>query len=129
MARLPHRCVMISVCLAGTLLLLPLCWGFDEDHYDYDSTQIPEYDYNSTFDVMFFSNASHEDLEKFLMGGGTDSGEETSFTETETETDGSVHEQKPTEPTIIFRNQASQSAPVCFLLTLVLLVHQLLRLL
>lgn len=39
------------------------------------------------------------------MGGGTDSGEETSFTETETETDGSVHEQKPTEPTIIFRNQ------------------------
>ncbi len=27
MARLPHRCVMISVCLAGALLLLPLCLG------------------------------------------------------------------------------------------------------
>ncbi|XP_067268064.1 uncharacterized protein si:ch211-191i18.2 [Chanodichthys erythropterus] len=123
MARLPHRCVMISVCLAGTLLLLPLCWG-GEDYYDYDYTQTPDYD-NSTFG--FFSNVSHEVIEKILMEGGIDSGGETSFTETETETDGSVHEQKPTEPTI--RNQASRSAPVCVLLTSVLLVHQLLRLL
>ncbi|XP_048057580.1 uncharacterized protein si:ch211-191i18.2 [Megalobrama amblycephala] len=120
MARLPHRCVMISVCLAGTLLLLPLCWG-GEYHYDYDSTQTPDYDdYNSTFG--FYSNVSHEVIEKILMDGGIDSGGET-----ETETDGSVHEQKPTEPTI--RNQASRSSPVCFLLTSVLLVHQLLRLL
>ncbi|KAK7125077.1 hypothetical protein R3I94_019206 [Phoxinus phoxinus] len=128
MARLPQRCVMISVCLAGTLLLLPLCWGVEEDQYnfDYDSTHTPEYDYNSTFGFLFFSNASSDDLEKFLMGGGTDAGEETHFTET----DGSVYEEKPTAPTVIFRNQASRSSPVCFLLTLVLLVHhQLLRLL
>ncbi|CAM4631394.1 unnamed protein product [Leuciscus chuanchicus] len=123
MARLPQRCVMISVCLAGTLLLLPLCWGLEDDqyNYDYDSTHTPEYDYNSTFG--FFSNASSDVLEKFLMGGETDAGEETNFTET----DGSVYEQKPTAPTVN-KNQASRSTPVCSLLTLVL-VHQLLRLL
>ncbi|XP_073678378.1 uncharacterized protein [Garra rufa] len=129
MARLPHRCVMISVCLAGALLLLPLCLGVEDDQYnfDYDSTQTPEYDYNSTFDFSFFSNASSEDLERFLMGGGTDSA--TSFTETEKETDGGAHEEKPTEPTIFVMSQASQSTPLCSLLTLVLMVHQLLRLL
>ncbi|KAL1256054.1 hypothetical protein QQF64_014115 [Cirrhinus molitorella] len=113
MARLPHRCVMISVCLAGALLLLPLCLGVEDDEYnfDYDSTQSPEYDYNSTFDISFFSNASSEELEKFLMGGGTDSGRETSFTETETEkeTDGGPHEEQPTEPTIFVMDQASQT--------------------
>ncbi|XP_067281701.1 uncharacterized protein si:ch211-191i18.2 [Pseudorasbora parva] len=129
MARLPHRCVMISVCLAGTLLLLPLCSGVDEDQYNFDYeeyTHTPEYDYNSTFDFTFFSNASSDDLEKFLMGV-TESGKKTSFTET----DGSVHEKKSTTPTapITESNQASRSTPVCFLLTLVVLVHQLLRLL
>ncbi|XP_050993671.1 uncharacterized protein si:ch211-191i18.2 [Labeo rohita] len=135
MARLPHRCVMISVCLAGALLLLPLCLGVEDYQYniDYDSTQTPEYDYNSTFDFSFFSNASSEELEKFFMGEGTDSGRETSFKETETErekeTDGGAHEEKPTEPTTFVMNQASQSTPLCSLLTLVLMLHQLLRLL
>ncbi|XP_077052060.1 uncharacterized protein LOC143702285 isoform X2 [Siphateles boraxobius] len=101
--------------------------GVEDDQYnfDYDSTHTPEYDYNSTFGFLFFSNASSDVLEKFLMGGGTDAGEETTFTET----DGSVHEKKPTAPTIFFGNQASRSTPVCFLLTSVLLVHQLIRLL
>ncbi|KAG1946930.1 hypothetical protein F2P79_012951, partial [Pimephales promelas] len=62
-------------------------------------------------------NASSDDLEKFLMGQGTDAGEETSFTET----DGSVYETKPTAPTVNDRNQASRSTPVCFLLTWVVL--------
>lgn len=35
------------------------------------------------------------------MGGETDAGEETYFTET----DGSVYEQKPTTPTVFNRNQ------------------------
>uniref|UniRef100_A0A671NYH4 Si:ch211-191i18.2 n=1 Tax=Sinocyclocheilus anshuiensis TaxID=1608454 RepID=A0A671NYH4_9TELE len=122
---------MISVCLAGALLLLPLCFGVEDNQYnfDYDSTQTPEYEYNSTFEYSFFSNASSEELEKFLMGEGMDSGGETSFTEIKKETDGGVHEEKPTEPTIFDKDQASQSTPVCSLLTLVLMVHQLLRLL
>ncbi|XDV34883.1 hypothetical protein PO909_004981 [Leuciscus waleckii] len=84
-----------------TLLLFngkqcPLWFGLEDDqfNYDYDSTHTPEYDYNSTFG--FFSNASSDVLEKFLMGGETDAGEETNFTQT----DGSVYEQKPTAPTV-----------------------------
>ncbi|XP_058608626.1 uncharacterized protein si:ch211-191i18.2 [Onychostoma macrolepis] len=128
MARLPHRCVMISVCLAGALLLLPLCLGVEDDQYnfDYDSTQIPEYDYNSTFEYSFFSNASSEELDKFLMGRETETQTET---EAEKETVGGVHEEKPTEPTIFDTDQASQSTPLCSILTLVLMVHLLLRLL
>lgn len=118
MARLPHHCVMISVCLAGALLLLPLCLGVEEDQYnsDYDTTPTPEYDYNSTFEFWFFSNVSSEELEKYLMENGT-------------ETETFEGEEEPTEPTIFDTDQASQSTPLCSLLTLVLMVHPLLRLL
>uniref|UniRef100_A0A672JVE6 Si:ch211-191i18.2 n=1 Tax=Sinocyclocheilus grahami TaxID=75366 RepID=A0A672JVE6_SINGR len=77
----------------------------DQYNFDYDSTQTPEYDYNSTFEYSFFSNASSEELDKFLMGEGMDSGGETSFTEIKKETDGGVHEEKPTEPTIFDKDQ------------------------
>ncbi|TRZ01253.1 hypothetical protein DNTS_008039, partial [Danionella cerebrum] len=68
----------------------------DVQYHDYDSTQSPEYDYNSTFDFSFYSNASSEELELFLMGGGTgtDSGGETSFTETNIKADGNVNSEK-----------------------------------
>uniref|UniRef100_A0A8C1ZRL9 Uncharacterized protein n=1 Tax=Cyprinus carpio TaxID=7962 RepID=A0A8C1ZRL9_CYPCA len=102
MARLPHRCVMISVCLAGALLLLPLCLGVEDDQYnlDYESTGTPEYDYNSTIEFSFFINASSEDLEKFLMGRETET-----ETKGEKETVGGGHEEKPTEPTIFDTDQ------------------------
>ncbi|XP_059412357.1 uncharacterized protein si:ch211-191i18.2 [Carassius carassius] len=124
MARLPHHCVMISVCLAGALLVLPLCLGVEEDQYnfDYDTTQTPEYDYNSTFEFSFFSNVSSEELEKYLMENGTE-------TESEAEKETFGDEEKPTEATICDTDQASQSTPLCSLLTLVLMVHPLLRLL
>uniref|UniRef100_A0A671QXK6 Si:ch211-191i18.2 n=1 Tax=Sinocyclocheilus anshuiensis TaxID=1608454 RepID=A0A671QXK6_9TELE len=92
--------------------------------FDYDSTQTSEYDYNSTFEFSFFSNASSEELEMFLKGRETET-----ETEAEKETVGGVHEEKPTEPTIFDTDQASQSTPLCSLLTLVLIVHPLLRLL
>ncbi|XP_057209942.1 uncharacterized protein si:ch211-191i18.2 [Triplophysa rosa] len=121
MARIPHPCATISACLAGALLLLPLCLG---DHYefDYDSS---EYSDNSTIAYSFFSNGSTEELEKFLLGGGTDTGGDTSVTET----DESVREVKPTETTFSVMNRASRSTPVYLLLTLVMMVYQLLRLL
>ncbi|KTG45963.1 hypothetical protein cypCar_00029095 [Cyprinus carpio] len=105
MARLPHRCVMISVCLAGALLLLPLCLGVEDDQYnlDYESTGTPEYDYNSTIEFSFFINASSEDLEKFLMGRETET-----ETKGEKETVGGGHEEKPTEPTIFDTDQKSR---------------------
>ncbi|XP_056336518.1 uncharacterized protein si:ch211-191i18.2 [Danio aesculapii] len=123
MARRAERCVMISVCL---LLLLPLCWGVEPDHeYLYEFTDAP--DYNSTFEYSFFSNVSREDLERFLNGEELDTVGETNFTESET--DGRVHQEKPTEPPVMFESQASRSSPVCLLLQLVVMVHHLLRLL
>ncbi|NP_001038506.1 uncharacterized protein isoform X1 [Danio rerio] len=124
MARRAERCVMISVCL----LLLPLCWGVEPDHeYEYEFTDTPEFDYNTTFEYSFFSNVSSEDLEKFLKGEELYTEGETSFTESET--DGRVHQEKPTEPPVMFESQASRSSPACLLLTLVVMVHHLLRLL
>ncbi|XP_056597539.1 uncharacterized protein si:ch211-191i18.2 [Triplophysa dalaica] len=119
MARIPHPCVTISACLAGALLLLPLCLGYQYE-FDYDS---PEYSDNSSIEYSFFSNGSTEELEKFILGGGTDTGGDTSVTEK----DESVREVKPTETTIL--NQASRLTPVYLLLTLVMMVYQLLRLL
>uniref|UniRef100_A0A9J7ZV04 Cocaine- and amphetamine-regulated transcript 4 n=1 Tax=Cyprinus carpio carpio TaxID=630221 RepID=A0A9J7ZV04_CYPCA len=100
--------------------------GVEDDQYnlDYESTGTPEYDYNSTIEFSFFINASSEDLEKFLMGRETET-----ETKGEKETVGGGHEEKPTEPTIFDTDQASQSTPLCSLLTLVLMVHPLLRLL
>ncbi|XP_065147436.1 uncharacterized protein [Paramisgurnus dabryanus] len=124
MARIPHRCVTISACLAGALLLLPLCWGVEDEEYDYDSTQFP--DYNETFEFSFFSNASREELEnitRLLFGVETDTGEDSS----KRETDENVLKEKPTKPTVPM-NQASRSAPVRFI-TLLMMVYQLLRLL
>lgn len=48
-------------------------------------------------------NGSTEELEKLLMGGGTDSEEDTSVTEK----DESVRVEKPTETTISVMNQVS----------------------
>nr|XP_055076713.1 uncharacterized protein si:ch211-191i18.2 [Misgurnus anguillicaudatus] len=125
MARIPHRCVTISACLAGALLLLPLCWGVEDEEYDfdYDSTQSP--DYNSTILYSFFSNASREELENItrLLLEGTETEEDSS----KRETDENVPKEKPTKPTVPM-NQASRSAPVYFI-TLFMMVYQLLRLL
>lgn len=57
--------------------------------------------------MVFFTvstgNGSTEELEKFLMGGGTDTGGDTSVTDK----DESVREVKPTESTISVMNQVS----------------------
>uniref|UniRef100_A0A8C1UMG4 Si:ch211-191i18.2 n=1 Tax=Cyprinus carpio TaxID=7962 RepID=A0A8C1UMG4_CYPCA len=109
MAKLPHLCVMISLCLSGALLLLPLCLGVEDDqYYDYDS--------NSTYEYSFFSNVSSKEQENFFMGEGMASGGETSFTEIKKETDGGVHEEKPTEPTIFDTNQVFLD-PLLYFLT------------
>ncbi|KAG7225225.1 hypothetical protein INR49_014615 [Caranx melampygus] len=54
----------LSVYLSGAsvILLLTVCQA-----QEYDYTPAPDYesDYNATFDYSFFSNTSHEDLEKF----------------------------------------------------------------
>ncbi|XP_053469168.1 uncharacterized protein si:ch211-191i18.2 isoform X2 [Ictalurus furcatus] len=66
MLRLLHHC-LIAVCLAGSLMLLPLCCGgLKISEYEYDSTPLPDYDYNATFDYSFFSNSSNEALEYFI---------------------------------------------------------------
>ncbi|XP_076864985.1 uncharacterized protein LOC143516927 [Brachyhypopomus gauderio] len=108
MARLPHH-FLITLCLAGSLLLLPLyCAGLDViPVQDYDSTPSPEYDYNATFDYIFFSNGSSDDLEKFLRAGGTD--------EASTETD-----VQSTVSTIGTAGQASRTVYPSVLLTLAL---------
>ncbi|KAK3532328.1 hypothetical protein QTP86_016015, partial [Hemibagrus guttatus] len=33
---------------------------------EYDSTPLPDYDYNATFDYTFFSNSSTDELERFF---------------------------------------------------------------
>ncbi|KAA0710384.1 hypothetical protein E1301_Tti012483 [Triplophysa tibetana] len=99
MARIPHPCVTISACLAGALLLLPLCLGYQYE-YDYDS---PEYSDNSSIEYSFFSNGSTEELENFVFGGETAAGGDTSVTEK----DESVREVKPTETIIL--NEKSQT--------------------
>ncbi|XP_017310635.1 uncharacterized protein si:ch211-191i18.2 isoform X2 [Ictalurus punctatus] len=66
MLRLLHHCLIV-VCLAGSLMLLPLCCGgLKTLEYEYDSTPVPDYDYNATFDYSFFSNSSNEALEYFI---------------------------------------------------------------
>ncbi|XP_066531782.1 uncharacterized protein si:ch211-191i18.2 [Hoplias malabaricus] len=119
MPRLPHHC-LIAVCLAGSLLLLPLYCAGEEDlsSSEYYSTSSPEYDYNSTFEISFFSNASAEDLERFLSGPDT--------TEEETETDTSLITDT-TFPTFSPKGQASRTVHCSFLLTVVLTAHQFLR--
>ncbi len=56
---------------------------------------------------MSLGNASSEELEKFLMG---------SETETETETVGGVHEEKPTKPTIFDTDQVFLEALLLYFL-------------
>ncbi|KAL7830429.1 hypothetical protein SRHO_G00315560 [Serrasalmus rhombeus] len=118
MPRLPHHC-LIAVCLAGSVLLLPLCCvGQDASpQYDYDSTPSPDYDYNATFEYSLYSNGSSEDLEKLLEGKSID-GEET-------ETDISPTNAESTAPTT--KAQASRTVYPSLLLTVVLTAHQILR--
>ncbi|XP_035385267.1 uncharacterized protein si:ch211-191i18.2 [Electrophorus electricus] len=120
MPRLPHHCV-IAVCMAGSLLLLPLyCACLDVlPTYEYDSTPSPEYDYNATFDYVFYSNGSSEDLEKVLMGGGT----------YESETDISPTDAVSPMSTSLITDQATRAVYPNVLLTLVLTARHLLRLL
>ncbi len=54
---------------------------------------------------MSLGNASSEELEKFLMGR-----------ETETETVGGVHEEKPTEPTVFYTDQVFLEALLLYFL-------------
>ncbi|XP_046875853.1 uncharacterized protein si:ch211-191i18.2 [Hypomesus transpacificus] len=54
----------LLLCLANALLLLPLCYG--EEDQDYDMTTQDYGDYNATFDYSFYSNSSNEELDKFL---------------------------------------------------------------
>uniref|UniRef100_A0A8K9WQ94 Uncharacterized protein n=1 Tax=Oncorhynchus mykiss TaxID=8022 RepID=A0A8K9WQ94_ONCMY len=64
--------------------------------YTVDTT--PDYDYNATFEYIFFSNASTEDLDKFLRASeeefyeGEDMGveEDTTFSTTMSTTDSSI---------------------------------------
>ncbi len=56
---------------------------------------------------MSLGNASSEELEKFLMGRET---------ETETETVGGVHEEKPTEPTVFYTDQVFLEALLLYFL-------------
>ncbi|KAL2080303.1 hypothetical protein ACEWY4_024096 [Coilia grayii] len=73
MTRLPH----LTVCLLGALLLMPFCRAEKENDFkEYDTTLNPDYDdYNATFEYIFFSNSSSEDLERFIKeteeGGGS----------------------------------------------------------
>uniref|UniRef100_A0A8C7FP41 Si:ch211-191i18.2 n=1 Tax=Oncorhynchus kisutch TaxID=8019 RepID=A0A8C7FP41_ONCKI len=118
MHRLTHY-RLLFLCLTG-VLLLPLCCGQTVyDDYD-DTTQTPDYDYNATFEYIFFSNASTEDLDKFLRASeeefyeGEDMVEEedTTFSTTMSTTDSSIA-------------KGSRTAPPCLLLALALTVHQL----
>ncbi|XP_036422400.1 uncharacterized protein si:ch211-191i18.2 [Colossoma macropomum] len=120
MPRLPHHC-LIAVCLAGSLLLLPLCCvGQDAfPQYDYDSTTSPEYDYNATFEYSFYSNGSSEDLEKFLEGKDVD--------DEETETDISLTNPDSTTSTTLTKAQASRTVYPSLLLTVVLTAHLILQ--
>ncbi|XP_072530955.1 uncharacterized protein [Salminus brasiliensis] len=121
MPRLPHYC-LIAVCLAGSLLLRPLCCaGPDEMVYDYDSTPLPEYDYNATFEYSFFSNGSNEELEDFFKE--KEIGDDDAVTET------SLTDPEPTVFTTLGKNQASRTVYSSLLLTVVLIAHQMLRLL
>uniref|UniRef100_A0A3B1JJM4 Si:ch211-191i18.2 n=2 Tax=Astyanax mexicanus TaxID=7994 RepID=A0A3B1JJM4_ASTMX len=118
MPRLPHYC-LIAVCLAGYMLLHPhCCAGQDDTIYDYDSTPLPEYDYNATFEYTFYSNGSSEDLEKFFNENKID--DEDAVTETNDE------DQEPTAPSTS-QNQASRTVYPSLLLTVVLTAHQMYR--
>eukprot|EP00063_Salmo_salar_P022255 XP_013997090.1 PREDICTED: uncharacterized protein LOC106569899 [Salmo salar] len=119
MHRLTHY-RLLFVCLTGVLLLLPLCCG-QTVYYDYgDATPTPDYDYNATFEYVFFSNASTEDLDKFLRASEEEfyEGEEedTTFSTTMSTT------MSTTDSSIA---KGSRTAPPCLLLALGLTVHQL----
>ncbi|XP_070702006.1 uncharacterized protein [Pempheris klunzingeri] len=53
----------LSVSLTGASLILLLTAASEAQYFD--ATQLPDYDYNATFDYSFYSNASSEDLDKF----------------------------------------------------------------
>ncbi|KAJ8273719.1 hypothetical protein GJAV_G00104750 [Gymnothorax javanicus] len=68
---------LLPVCVIGVLLLhySPAQEAEFEDYDDYyrnGITEKPDYDYNVTYDYIFFSNTSGgtQDLEKYLRGGG-----------------------------------------------------------
>ncbi|KAB5530899.1 hypothetical protein PHYPO_G00134660 [Pangasianodon hypophthalmus] len=117
MLRLLHHC-LLAVCLAGSLMLLPLCCaGFKLiSEYEYDSTPLPDYDYNATFDYTFFSNSSTEDLEIFFREKESEDGLDISPTDTESTVS--------TYPSKAFRTVYPS-----LVLVLILAAHQLLRLL
>ncbi|XP_060798061.1 uncharacterized protein si:ch211-191i18.2 [Neoarius graeffei] len=120
MLRLLHHC-LIAVCLAGSLMLLPLCCAEDAiifDH-DYNSTPLPDYDYNATFDYTLFSNGSLEDLEWLLREKDYEDekpGLDTSHTD-------------PQSTVSTSTNKAFRTVYPSSLLMLILAAHQLLRLL
>ncbi|XP_047663581.1 uncharacterized protein si:ch211-191i18.2 [Tachysurus fulvidraco] len=119
MLRLLHQC-LIAVSLAGTLMLLPRCCAAIVDiqlEPEYDSTPLPDYDYNATFDYSFFSNSSTEELEIFLK-------------EKETETDNSDLDITDLLSTVSTdSNEAFRTVYSSLLLMLILAAHQLLGLL
>ncbi|MCJ8746310.1 hypothetical protein PDJAM_G00140230 [Pangasius djambal] len=120
MLRLLHHC-LLAVCLAGSLMLLPLCCAGVKltPEYEYDSTPLPDYDYNATFDYTFFSNSSSEDLEFF-------------FREKESEDEKGGLDISPTDPestVSTYPSKAFRSVYPSLLLVLILSAHQLLRLL
>ncbi|KAG7317079.1 hypothetical protein KOW79_019377 [Hemibagrus wyckioides] len=118
MLRLLHHC-LIAVCLAGSLMLLPLfCAGieFIQLDRDYDSTPSPDYDYNATFDYTFFSNSSTDELEMFLK-------------ERESEDEDGILDITDPMSTVSSVSEAFRTVYSSLLLMLILAAHQLLRLL
>ncbi|KAF4073926.1 hypothetical protein AMELA_G00248830 [Ameiurus melas] len=117
MLRLLHH-YLIAVCLAGSLVLLPLCCGgIHNSDYEYDSTPLPDYDYNATFDYSFFSNSSNEALEYFIR-------------EKESEDEnGGLDIWQTDEEVTTQENKAFRTVYPSSLLILILAAHQLLRLL
>ncbi|KAK2836472.1 hypothetical protein Q7C36_014341 [Tachysurus vachellii] len=119
MLRLLHHC-LIAVSLAGSLMLLPLCCADIEViqlETEYDSTPLPDYDYNATFDYSFYSNSSTEELERF-------------FKEKETEADNrGLDITDPPSTVSTVSNEAFKTVYSSLLLMLILAAHQLLRLL
>ncbi|TSK31395.1 hypothetical protein Baya_3505 [Bagarius yarrelli] len=121
MLRLLYQC-LIAVCLAGSLMLLPVCCAgvkITQLEPDYESTASPDYDYNATFDYSFFSNGSTEDLEMFLLNN-----------ESEEENGGfDITETNPMATKSTVADEAFRTVYSSLLLMLILAAHQLLRLL
>ncbi|XP_063042160.1 uncharacterized protein si:ch211-191i18.2 [Engraulis encrasicolus] len=108
------RVLHLTAWLLGVLLLVSICWAeeAEEDEFPaYGTTPYPDADYdynNATFDYIFFSNSSSEDLEKFIMETAGEDVTPTDITVTMTEDTTAGYETQTEEEEVDVEEEVQQ---------------------